>query len=173
MIKIFEFRNGGSVIPTGHCYHIEPLRIIIEEEYQDCYGKVLLYIHYMTSMIESENPYFNIPIQRREEMLKGQMKIEFRTQCPYILEAIEVISEMQETSAARAYKAMSNTFDRISVFLNEQYDLTTGRDGNIKDILATAEKFDKIRAGFKNAYADLKEEQSHGWGDKEIPYDQM
>jgi hypothetical protein len=171
-IKLFEFKGKGNVVPTGHCYHIEPIRVIIEEQYPDIYPKVLLFIHYMTCAIAEENPYFNVPENKKIDILKQHLKIEFNPMCPYIQDAINTVLELSETSAERAYYAMANTFDRISEFLRNQTNLTTGRDGNIKDILATAEKFEKIRVGFKNSYSDLKEEQSRGWGDREIAYDQ-
>lgn len=172
-IKLFEFRGKGEIIPNGHCYHIEPIRVIIEDIYPDSYKKVLLFIHYMTSSNAESNPYFNVPVSKKIDVLREHLKMEFNPMCDYIQDAIGAVVEMNETAAERAYYAIANTLDKISVFLMEQNKFTTGRDGNIKDILATAEKFDKIRLAFKNAYSDLKEEQSRGWGDREIAYDQM
>jgi hypothetical protein len=63
--------------------------------------------------------------------------------------------------------------DRLAVYM-ENTPITHGRDGNINSLVAAAKNFEGIRASFKGAYKDLKEEQqSHVRGGAGLAYDQI
>jgi hypothetical protein len=79
---------------------------------------------------------------------------------------------MYETPTSRAYHGIASMLDRLASYMATT-SIEHGRDGNINQLVNAAAKFDAMRASFKGAYRDLKDEQqSHVRGGEGMAYDQ-
>jgi hypothetical protein len=170
MIKLLEIENK-TVKPTEHCYTIKWLEVIMEkfpDNYIDVYG----YLFYMTCPSQ-ENPYFNLPVDLREDTVLLDLKTSINTEADEITEAIEKLEVLYRTPTVRAYRAITTMLDNLSDYM-ENTTVTAGRDGNINSLLRIAKEFDAIRQSFKGVAKDLNAEQeSHVRGGQNLGYDQM
>jgi hypothetical protein len=170
MIKFLELQ-AGTIIPTEHCYTIKWLKDILDK-YPDNHLKVYAYIYYMTCNHDELNPYFNVPLTDKEEIILKDIEADFSVEDPEIIIAIENAHKLFETSMSRAYKGISAMLDRLAIYM-EITPISHGRDGNINSLLAAGAKYDSIRNSFKGAYRDLKEEQeTRTRGGGSLAYDQ-
>jgi len=167
-IRLFEIESG-TVKPTEHCYMISWLNKIIEE-YPEEHLKVLAYVFYMTNKTH-ENPYANIVEEEREERIQRDLQPQFFTEDETILKAIDELTKLYETPTRRAYNGIKVMLDNMSTYLAET-QITDGRDGNIRGMLAAAKEFKHIRASYKGAMEDVEEETKvQARGKSFLPYD--
>jgi hypothetical protein len=143
------------------------------DEYGDDAGKVYAYIFYMTCPDPDMNPFFNVLDYEKEELVLREVDADFSTDDDMIVNAIEFCRKLYETPTFRAYKGIASMLDRLARYM-ETTEIEHGRDGNINSLVNAAAKFEQIRASFKGAYSDLKEEQkSSVRGGQGLAYDQL
>jgi hypothetical protein len=169
MIKLLEIENR-TVKPTEHCQTIKWLRVI--QEKFDNYIDVYAYIFFMACPSE-ENPFYNIPLEMREETILNDLNSEIDTEADEIVEAVEKAQILYETPTVRAYKGIKTALDNIAEYMANT-TITDGKDGNIAQIRAVAKDFDAIRQSYKGICKDLAAEQeSHVRGGQNLGYDQL
>lgn len=167
-IRLFEIESG-VVKPTEHCYMISWLNQIIEN-YPEDHVKVLAYVFYMTNKTH-ENPYSNVKEEELEERILRDLQPEFDTEDGVILRAIDECISLYETPTVRAYNGIKVMLDNMSTYLATT-EITDGRDGNIRGMLAAAKDFKHIQASFKGAMEDVEEETKvQARGKSVLPYD--
>lgn len=171
--RLFDVQNG-KIIPTEHCYVIGWLRDIMDEFQEDEeYLKVYSYLYYMTFPNPDENPYFHYKEADKEETILEDIRAEFSTENTTVIIGLEECKKMFETPTSRAYRGIAGMLDKLAYFM-EHESISTGRDGNMSQIISAAKNYDAIRQSFKGAYKDLQEEQeSRVRGGKGLGYDQM
>lgn len=170
MIRLFDV-EGGVVIPTEHCYTIKYLKVIMDQ-YPEDYNKIYPYLFYMNCPNPDLNPYFDVPEDNKEELILRDIGATFDPDDQMIKEALEGCKLLYETTLSRAYTGIKIMLDNLATYLATT-KITTGRDGNGPFLLNAAKSYDDIRASFKGAYKDLKEEQqSRVRGDVNTAYDQ-
>jgi len=167
-IRLFEVESG-VVKPTEHCYMISWLKAIIDEFPKD-YLKVFAYIFYMTNKTH-ENPYSNTTEDELEERILRDLQPTFDLESPSINLAIDRCNELFETPTVRAYNGIKTMLDNMSTYLATT-EITDGRDGNIRGMLAAAKDFKHIQASFKGAMDNVIEETKvKARGNNALPYD--
>lgn len=169
--RLFDIENG-EIKATEHCYALKFLKDIMVE-YPDNYIKIYKYLFYMTCPNPDMNPYFHMSEVEKEEVILEDIEADFSTDDDLIQIGFKKCEKMYETPTSRAYKGLKSMLDRLAIYM-ENTPITHGRDGNINSLVAAAKNFEGIRASFKGAYKDLKEEQqSHVRGGAGLAYDQM
>jgi len=170
MIKLLDIENN-MVIPTVHCKTIKWLKVI-EDNYPKNFIKIYGYIFYM-SCPSQENPYFNVPVDNREELVIADLDIDFSLEDDEILEAVKKATIMYQTPTVRAYQGITTMLDNLTDYMSTT-QVTAGRDGNINSLLRIAKEFDAIRQSYKGIAKDLEaEQQAHVRGGQELGYDQI
>jgi len=170
MIRLFEI-NNGVVIPTEHCHRIKWLKDIMDE-YPENHLNIYTYIFYMTCPSQ-ENPFFHLKEHERDEMIEGQIEMNFSTEDDMVIEALEKSAKMYETPTVRAYNGLKIAIDNIAEYMATT-TITDGKDGNLIQIKGVAKDFDHIRQSFKGVAKDLEAEQeTHVRGGQNMAYDQM
>jgi hypothetical protein len=172
LAKLFDVKDN-VLIPTEHCYIITWLKDIMDAYQEDDeYLKVYAYIYYMTYPDSVANPYFNMSDMDKEPTILYDIDAEFSTEDDLILIALEKCREIYNTPISRAYECMKGMLDKLANFLKTA-SITTGRDGNMHQIVQAAKNFEAISRSFKGAYKDLQEEQqARIRGNKQRAYDQ-
>lgn len=171
IVRLFDVQNG-KVIPSEHCYTLESLKKIMDTYGEDA-PKVYTYIFYMTCPDPDINPFFNVLESEKEELILREVDMDYSTEDPEILEAMDLCRKLYETPTYRAYKGIASMLDRLARYM-ETTDIEHGRDGNINSLINAAAKFEQIRNSFKGAYSDLKDEQKTTVrGGQGLAYDQL
>lgn len=170
MIKLFD-SVGGKIVPTEHCYAISQFNTVIKK-YNKNVHQIIPYIFYM-SFLGDENPYFNYPVETKEDMIKKDLQIEFSLDDILIKKAIEKATEMYTTPTRRGYLIIRKKIEEILDYLDDTA-ITDGRDGNFKDQTSFIEKYHKYNEISKSLSRDLEEEQKevHARGGSQMAYDQ-
>lgn len=172
MIKLFDV-EGGAVIPTEHVYIHAPLKAIIDKyETEDKYMPVLEYVFYMSCPNPKMNPFLNLTEDEKEDYILSNIEGDVDAEDILTIKAINHCKKLYETPTLRMFKSVKNVIDKIGDHLDE-VSISSGKDGNITEIMNTIAKFDQARKTFNNAMKDLDEEQSRVRGDKAIAYDQL
>lgn len=171
--RLFDVQNG-KITPTEHCYTIKWLKDIMDEFAEDEeYLKVYAYLYYMTYPNPDDNPYFHFIDGEKEETILEDINAMFSTENVTITIALEKCKKMYETPTFRAYRGIAGMLDKLAYFM-EHESISTGRDGNMSQIISAAKNYEAIRTSFKGAYKDLQEEQENRVrGGKGLSYDQM
>lgn len=170
MIKLFD-TIGGKIVPTEHCYAISQFNDVIQK-YPDNIHQTIPYIFYM-SYIGDENPYFNFPIETKEDTIKKDLRIEFSLDDILFKTAVEKAIELYTTPTRRAYIIIRKKIEEILDYLNDTA-ITDGREGNFKDQTSFIEKFSKYNEISKSLSRELEAEQReiHARGGSDLAYDQ-
>lgn len=169
MIKLFDIEDG-VVKPTAHCKMIKWLAVIQEKFPKDALH-MYAYIFYMCHE-GNENPYFNILVSEREELIMDDLGATFSTEEDEVLMAIEKAKKLYTTPTMTAYNDLRIMLANLGSYIRTA-QITAGRDGNINSLVRVAEKFDAIRTSFKGVAKDLIEEQkSAARGGQDLAYDQ-
>lgn len=172
LAKLFDIKEN-VLIPTEHCYAIKWLKDIMDTYSEDKeYLKVYFYIYYMTYPDAVANPYFNMSEVDKEQTILHDINAEFSTENDLILTALAKCKDIYDTPIARAYEGMKGMLDKLANFLKTA-SITTGKEGNMNQIVMAAKSFSQISASFKGAYKDMQEEQqARIRGNKQRAYDQ-
>lgn len=170
MIRLFDIK-GGVIIPTEHCYVLEPLKKIMDK-YKD-YTLVYAYIFYMSCPNPDLNPFFNVAEhERKEKILSSLGDVSFNVNDLDIEEALEFVKDLYSTPMLRAYEGVKSALDKLALYLKTM-EVRDGKDSNISNIVNIIKTLDSTREAFKNAELDLLEEQkSVVRGNQFVSYDQ-
>lgn len=170
-IKLFDI-EGGKVKATEHCYTIETFKKIIEEYPKD-YTNIFAYFHYMSSLDDRDNPFANVPEADKEAMILKEVGGKFTTEEELVYKGLELTKKMYETTTYYAYLSIKIALEKLGKYMRTM-TVVDGRDGNIGDILRTAEKYDNICKSFEARFKAFKEENSTtSRGGQDISYDQQ
>ena len=170
MVRLFDIDNG-KIVPTEHCYTLGFLKKIMDK-YPDDHMQIYAYLFYMTCPDPEFNPYFDMPEDNKEEHILRQVGGNFNSEDDEIREAIKACHDLYETPTVRAYRGIKTMLDRLAEYL-ETAQIEHGRDGNINSLIQVAKSYDSIRASFKGAYKDLRDEQDvQTRGGSDLAYDQ-
>lgn len=170
LVRIFDIQNG-KVIPTEHCYTLDFLKRIMDD-YPDTYMPVYQYLFYMTCPNPDVNPFFNVPEMDKEDIIIKESNLSESPEDPAIINALEMCRYLYETPSSRAYRGIKSMLDRLARYM-EMTPIEHGRDGNINSLVNAAAKFEQIRASYKGAYNDMRQEQeSSVRGGAGLAYDQ-
>jgi hypothetical protein len=156
--KLFDM-EGDVIIPNEHCKIIGPIRDCMDKYFKD-YPKIIAYLHYMKSLNKTDSPYADVEIDRREEQIIYDLKLnEIDFTDPIIKKALSSVEEKYATPFYRIYKGVKVMMDQIGEQLSMvQLDLSA--DGNSDKIMKIMEKYDALGKTYKQAYKDFEEEQS-------------
>lgn len=169
MIRLFEIEEH-VVKPTEHCHIINWLKVIMDN-YPDNYLKIYAYIFYMACPSQ-ENPYYNVKLDIREDVIKNDIQMDFNTEDDLILEAVQKATQLYETPTVRMHKAIITMLDNITDYMSTAA-VTSGRDGNLQALTKLAKEFDEIRQSYKGIVKDLEDEQqTMVRGKQDLAYDQ-
>jgi len=170
--KIFEMVNG-VIIPKEDCKIIVPIKNCLDKYYEKN-PKIIAYLHYIKSMNKDDNPYADVPLERREEQIVYDLKLEIDTQDPIILDALQCVEGLYYSTFYGLYKGIKSMMDKIGKTLETEEIDFTAREGNAANILKLMEKYEALRKSFKSAYRDFEEEQGqlHVRGGGELAYDE-
>jgi uncharacterized protein YihD (DUF1040 family) len=157
--KIFDL-IGDTIIPNEHCSLMAPL-VRVKEEYSKDYLKIIAFLHYMNSMNPLDNPYADVDLGKRADIILFNMKLNIDVENQTIKDALHCVEEIYCTSFYKAYKGYKAMFDRISdKMLTTELDLD--KDGNAAVIKGFFKDYESIRKSFKIAFKDFEEEQGSG-----------
>jgi hypothetical protein len=171
IVRLFDVQNGKA-IPSEHCYTLDSLKAVMEN-YPDTYMPVYQYLFYMTCPNPDMNPFFNVPEADKEDLIIEEVGLEESPEDGVIRRALDTCSKLYETPTYRAYKGIKSMLDRLAKYM-ETTAIEHGRDGNINSLVNAAAKFEQIRASYKGAFNDMKQEQeSHVRGGQGLAYDQL
>lgn len=166
LIKLFDIEND-KVVPTEHCYTLKFLKDIIDA-YPKNYLKIFAYLQYMSSWNPDDNPYLAMKEEDREESVLEDIGCDFSTEDDLIQEALKKCQRMTELPSGRLWLRGKQMLDKVDKFL-EMTELTTGKDGSIKDVLATYKDFNRLNEEYNKGYkAFLEDIRMNIRGDKFI-----
>lgn len=158
--KIFEL-DGNNIIPKEECKIILPLKKIIEE-YPEDHGKVFAYLHFIKSMNRKDNPYADVPLDRRTEIVLYDLGLEIDPDSTTIKAGLTCVEEMYYTTFYGVYRGIKSMLDKIgNALYSDDVDLNP-KEGNMAPITRFIEKYEQLRKSFKVAYSDFEEETSGG-----------
>jgi hypothetical protein len=167
-IRLIDFEDN-KVALTIHCYNLSFLKDLIDA-YPEHSVKVVSYVFYM-SYPGQENPYINIPMENRSEMIVQDLGLDISLDDKLFVTAIEKCTDLYKTPINRMYHSLSNALNKISNYFDEA-EVTDGKDGNLTQIINAAKSYGSIRDSFKKIKADFDEENKLiNWGGKDKAYD--
>lgn len=169
MIKLFDLQNG-VIIPTEHCYTNKSLKNIMDN-YPEDYPKIYTYLFYMYCPDDTINCYFNIEEYKKEDTILKEIGAKFCTDDRLIYEAKEFCKLMYWTATAKAFFFIKKMIEDIAEYMQDTC-IRDGKDGNVKDKIAFAEKYKTLRKEYNEAYKELAEENGKARGNKHVSYDQ-
>lgn len=160
IIQLFEV-VGKELKPTRHCYGLKFLKVIMDKYPKD-HIDVYKYIFYMTCPDPVNNPYFNMNEIIREETIIRDNDMQFDTEEPEILIAIAKCTKLYETPTVRLENTIRGVLDNMNEWMATS-KFTSGRDGNVSEILKAAKEFKVLRDEYNLTKKDLhKEQKEHG-----------
>lgn len=170
--KIFELVNG-VIVPKEDCKIIMPIKNCLDKYYEK-HPRILPYLHYMKSMNKDDNPYADVPMDKREDQILYDLKLDIDTSDPLIKEALQCVEELYYSTFYGLYKGIKAMMDKIGKSLETMEIDFTAREGNAANILKLMEKYEAMRKSFKQAYKDFEEEQGQIQvrGGGELAYDE-
>ena len=155
LIKLFDVENE-TVIPTSHCYALTFLKKIMEA-YPKNYLKIFAYLQYMSSWNPDDNPYLAMKEEDREESILQDIECDFSTEDDLIQEALSKCRSLTELPAHRLWMTGKIVLDRMEKFLRTT-EITSGKDGSVKDIMAAFSNFNKLNEDYNKGYKTFMEE---------------
>lgn len=170
MIRLFDVLNG-EIIPTEHCYTMLCYKKIMDA-YPNEYLNIYAYLFYLSCPNPEFNPFFDVPENDKEELIRREVGGEFDSDDNLIQNALDVTKSLYDTPTVRAYMGIKGMLDKLAKYM-ENTAITDGRDGNITALINAAKNFESVRQSFKGVLKDLQEEQlSTVRGGQNMAYDQ-
>lgn len=157
--KLFEL-HGKVIVPKDDCYVIAPIKAVIDK-YPEDYLKLIAYLHYMSSMKPADNPYADVPIQDRSDIVISDLELDVDVEDPVIKRAIICIEDMYYTTFYGLYTGIKTAMDKIGKGLKTVEIDFSSKDGNIAGIIRLTKDYESLRNSFKAAYKDFDEEQGN------------
>ncbi len=171
LVRIFDIENG-KVILSEHCYTLNSLKSIIDA-YPKEHMKILQYLFYMSCPNPEMNPFFNVPEHEKEDIVIEEVGLDISLDDELIVNGLDRCKKLYETPSYRAYVGIKSMLDRLAIYM-ENTEIEHGRDGNLTSLTNAAAKFEQIRAAYKGAFTDMKQEQeSTVRGGQGLAYDQL
>ena len=170
--KLFE-QVEGRIIPKLECYTIIPLAKCIEA-FND---EICAYLHYMVSMNPAENPFCDIPEQRKSEDIQRYLNLDIPEENKIVQSAIECVKELYSTPTYRSVRSLKKLLDRlnedIETLSETQLDYEQG--GNAAGIVNIVKNMSIIKKEYKAAQKDYMEELGDvkGRGTGDFSYDEF
>lgn len=169
MIRLFDVLNG-EIIPTEHCYTMLCYKKIMDG-YPNEYLNIYAYLFYLSCPNPEFNPFFDVPENDKEELIRREVGGEFDSDDELIQNALDVTKSLYDTPTVRAYMGIKGMLDKLAKYM-ENTAITDGRDGNITALINAAKNFESVRQSFKGVLKDLQEEQlSTVRGGQRLSYD--
>jgi hypothetical protein len=170
MIRLFDVLNG-EIIPTEHCYTMLCYKKIMDA-YPDEYLNIYAYLFYLSCPNPEFNPFFDVPENDKEELIRREVGGEFDSDDELIQNALDVTKSLYDTPTVRAYMGIKGMLDKLAKYM-ENTAITDGRDGNITALINAAKNFESVRQSFKGVLKDLQDEQQATVrGAQRLSYDQ-
>lgn len=170
MIRLFDVLNG-EIIPTEHCYTMLCYKKIMDG-YPDEYLNIYAYLFYLSCPNPEFNPFFDVPENDKEELIRREVGGEFDSDDELIQNALDVTKSLYDTPTVRAYMGIKGMLDKLAKYM-ENTAITDGRDGNITALINAAKNFESVRQSFKGVLKDLQDEQQATVrGAQRLSYDQ-
>ena len=170
MIRLFDVLNG-EIIPTEHCYTMLCYKKIMDV-YPDEYLNIYAYLFYLSCPNPEFNPFFDVPENDKEELIRREVGGEFDSDDELIQNALDVTKSLYDTPTVRAYMGIKGMLDKLAKYM-ENTAITDGRDGNITALINAAKNFESVRQSFKGVLKDLQDEQQATVrGAQRLSYDQ-
>lgn len=157
--KIFDL-VGDTIIPKEDCLLMHPI-VAVKEEYPKDYLKIIAFLHYMESMDPSNNPYADVPLERRAEIILFNMKLNIDIDSDIIKDALACVREIYYTTFYGIYKGMKAYLDKMGAKL-ETEEVDFSKDGNAATIKGYMKDYESMRKSFKVAFKDFQDEQGQG-----------
>ena len=88
MIRLFDVLNG-EIIPTEHCYTMLCYKKIMDG-YPDEYLNIYAYLFYLSCPNPEFNPFFDVPENDKEELIRREVGGEFDSDDELIQNALDV-----------------------------------------------------------------------------------
>lgn len=157
--KLFEMQ-GKAIIPKDDCYIIKPIRAVIDK-YEKDHLLVIAYLHYMTSMKPADNPYADVPVLGRSEIILADLELDIDPEDAVIVKAISCIEDIYYTTFYGLYTGIKAAMDNIGKGLKTTQIDFNSKDGNVSNIIRIAKDYESLRNSFKAAYKDYDEESGN------------
>jgi hypothetical protein len=171
--KIFEF-VGKQIVPKDDCWHIAPLRAIIDE-YPEDYPKVFYYLHCMKSMRKVDNPFADVPEAQRNEQIMRYIELYIDEESSLIVDALLCVEDIYATTFYRLYKGFKAYMDQAGDQLAILTPDFNKKDGNSDTVKAFIKDYKLLSNQYKEVYKDFDEEQGNlrVRGGQRLAYDDM
>lgn len=170
IIHLFEVVEG-ELKETRHCHALKFLKVIMQK-FPDNYIDMYKYIYYMSCPDPVHNPYFNMNEVIREEAVIRDNELDIDTELPEIIIAIAKCGVMYKTPALKAHEAIRGMIENMLEFVRDA-KFTSGRDGNVNELLKIGKEFKAIREEYRETTRELHEEQKEAGkrGGGDLAYD--
>lgn len=114
----------------------------------------LSYLHYTYDV---ESPYFELQEEERESTIRKDFRGNYNPKFDQVM--IDAAEKMKsfETAVSRLVRACKINLDKISNYL-EITEISTGKDGNLSEVIRMHEKMPIILKNFRAAERDLMAE---------------
>jgi hypothetical protein len=154
-IQLIQYHKAsGEMKLSDFCYSIPFLkRIVTKWPDPEEHMKIFQYL-YFTTADSISNPYMNYSIYEREFKVLKDLECDFDIEDPLIVYAKERLTEMYELPSSKAYKVISELFNKIASNLIGVSPM--GLDAaKIKSIQETAGKFKENKKLFDETRRDM------------------
>lgn len=172
--KLFTIEEG-RVSPTMHCY-VNPKLLRVINTYHTCQIEALAYCFYMACPYESENPYAKYSQEEKEDILNKQ----FNDNCFFkddiiILEAIEELKKLYETTATRYLESIRSIMNKTMDYLTTVTNIEAGRDGNLSEIQRIQKEAGVVLASYRKLEDEVESEKTNikSRGQRKLGYDEL
>lgn len=169
-IGLFEIEHD-VIIPDQVAVRILPWMRKIKEQFPDSYMQIYAYLFYM-SCWDGRNVYLNVIEEEREDVIKGDLFIDFDLDTPIITDALERCKKLYETPMVKAMRGAKNQLGRVAEYLTTAIP-TSGKNGNYEAIAKFMEKLPQWQDMYEKVQIKLRDEQAKVRGGKSIAFDQM
>lgn len=171
IVKLFHMDQGIFTL-TEYAATMNTLKGI-QDEYEDNSPKIWAYLHYMKSLDKITNPFFNIPELEKQEIIIRQICPEIDVDTPGIQDALDLVEKCYTSPTLTVFKGFKMMLEKLGVYL-QNHELTTGMDGNMREVMSAAKNYPDLNRAFKEAYREYEEELGNGkaWGDANLAYDE-
>ena len=94
--KLFEM-SGKTIIPKDDCYIIQPIKTMMDKFPNDKL-KLIAYLHYMNSMKPADNPYADVPLENRSDVIVFDLGIDADVEDIVVIRALSCVEEKYYTT---------------------------------------------------------------------------
>ncbi len=128
----------------------------------------LTFLHYM---YDPESPYWNQSADIMESNIRKDFRGRYNPKFDEVMINAANKLEEFETPISRAVRALKNSLDKLSTYLTNT-EISTGRDGNMAEVLRAHEKYPIILRNFRSAVKDFTAEITKNRGNSKSAIDE-